>query len=62
MTSATISGNKFLNSTVEVKEEENMLYKALLEEILKGYIDIQQYDEAYREMIKISPNRFWAMN
>lgn len=52
MTSATISGNKFLNSTVEVKEEENMLYKALLEEILKGYIDIQQYDEAYREMIK----------
>lgn len=52
VTSATISGNKFIDSTVEVKEEENMLYKALLEEILKGYIDIQRYDEEYREMIK----------
>lgn len=52
VTSATISGNKFINSTVEVKEEENMLYKALLEEILKGYIDIQMYDEEYREKIK----------
>lgn len=52
VTSATISGNKFLSSIVEIKDETNPIYKAVVDEILKGYIDIQRYDEAYRESIK----------
>lgn len=52
VTSATISGNKFLYSIVEVKDETNPIYKFVVNEILKGYIDIQRYDEAHRENIK----------
>lgn len=42
ITSATISGNKFINSTVEIEKLDDSMSGIL--QLLNGYIDIQKYD------------------